>query len=159
MFKIFRKIIVVIFISEILIIKTCITIQNEYQKINSIRLICVRLDCATLIEIIAIISTIIRLNYTYKMGKIQLHTSNLHIYKRVCPFTHSLTQHGPGDCMEDWDTNVCVLIGFGALTPTKTGFCGIPPPSSPGEADIRNRFSSVTWFQIMSQRQNCTWGD
>ena len=48
--------------------------------------------------------------------------------------THSRTQHGPGDSMEDWVTNCGVQNGFEALTPTKTGFCKIPPPSIPRRA-------------------------
>ena len=56
---------------------------------------------------------------------------HIYIYKRVRPLTHSIIQNGPGDSMEDWVTNFGVLIGFEALTPTKTGFFEILPPSPP----------------------------
>ena len=46
----------------------------------------------------------------------------MYIYKRVHPLTHSLTQQGPGDSMEDWVTNFGVETGFEVLIPIKTEF-------------------------------------
>ena len=52
-----------------------------------------------------------------------------------------MTQHGPGNFMEDWVTNFGVQIGFEAPTSTKTGFCEIPPPSPPeGGQTSKTRF-------------------
>ena len=69
----------------------------------------------------------------------------IYIYKRALPLTHSLTQHGPGDSVEHCITNFGVQIGFEALTPTKTGFCEIPPPSPRGGADVKNTFPHFHW--------------
>ena len=62
----------------------------------------------------------------------------IYIYKTVRPLTHLLTQHCPGDSMEDWVTDFGVQIGFEALTSTKTGFCEIQPPSPQGGGEVKN---------------------
>ena len=61
---------------------------------------------------------------------------------------HSLTQLGPGDSMEDCHTKFGVQIAFEYVTSIKTGFCEIllPPP---GEAYIKNKFSSITQTEII----------
>ena len=51
----------------------------------------------------------------------------IYTYKRVRPLTHSLTQYGPGDSMEDWVTNFGVQTGFKALTPLRRGFTKFCP--------------------------------
>ena len=55
----------------------------------------------------------------------------IYVYKRVLPLTHSLTQHGPNNSMENWLKNFGIQISFEVLSPTKTVFCGILTPSSP----------------------------
>ena len=63
----------------------------------------------------------------------------IYVYKRVRPLTHSLTQHGPGDSMEDWVTNFGVQIGFEVSTLNKTWFCEIDPSLSL-QASAKTRF-------------------
>ena len=86
-----------------------------------------------------------------KGGGGELRNRNLYVYKSVRPFTHSLTQHGPDDSMEDWVMNFDIQIGFEALTPTKTRFCEIRHPSPPRGVDVKNKFFSITWFLIISR--------
>ena len=50
----------------------------------------------------------------------------MHIYKRMQPLTDSLTQHNPGNSMEDWVTNFDAQIDFKDLISTKAEFCEIP---------------------------------
>ena len=76
-------------------------------------------NCAALLFIVFIIG--LSVYHSLKLGN-QNRISHIYMYKRVRPYTHSLSQHGPGDSMEDWVTNFGVQIGFEALTPTKTGF-------------------------------------
>ena len=64
----------------------------------------------------------------------------MYIKECVHSLTHSLTQYGPGDSMEDWVSNFGVQIGFEALTPTKTSFCKILPTCSLRGADVKNTF-------------------
>ena len=77
----------------------------------------------------------------------------IYIYKRVRLLTHSLTQHGPGDSMEERLTNFGVQIGFEALTLTKTRFFKILPLPLRGQGAVaKNTFSSITRLQITSRR-------
>ena len=43
------------------------------------------------------------------------------MYGRVSALTHSLTQHGSDNTIEDWVMNFGVQIGLEILTPTKMG--------------------------------------
>ena len=66
--------------------------------------------------------------------------------------SNSLTQHGPGDFMEDWLTNFGAQIGLEAFTPTKMGFCEILHlfPFL-GQKNVKNMFLSITRLQLISQ--------
>ena len=70
------------------------------------------------------------------------------IHERVRQLTHSLTQNGPSDSMENWITNFGVQIVLEAIIPAKTGFCEIPPlPPSPGGRGQKPRF----WAKLGSK--------
>ena len=68
------------------------------------------------------------------------------MYVKEC--IHSLTQHGPGDSMEDWVKNFGVQIIFDALTPLRRGFGKFHTLQ---EVEVKNTFPGITVLQVISR--------